>query len=220
MRPAPASVAAVAGLFALLAPTSATGRGDVVTLGRNGAWEAYAARSSANEPMCGMSVRGADGRSLHIKWFHGRPGFVVHAFGAGWRIPEGTRLRVRKSIDGGEPWIVREALGHRDMVQWLVRGDELRPFLARFRQGLRMTVSFPDGDETPWVASLVGSSVTSDLFLRCVGVVLDAQGGGTQPHGRSAAGAPSGVGTQPFGGGSAPLREPTAPLPVGPSTRL
>ncbi|MFL1463138.1 hypothetical protein ACI6QG_13095 [Roseococcus sp. DSY-14] len=192
----------LAGVLAAAAPALA----QTSRLGGAGAWEAYGGRSQDGTRLCGMTVSNANrSRSLHFKWYMGTPGFVVQAFGQGWRIPPGTTLRVTLAVDGNPPWTTQGATGNGTMVQWRVQGDAFRPFTNQFRAGSRMTVAFPDGSETPWSVSLAGSSATLDLFTRCV----LAQTDGAAP---AKPGAPA---PRPPGAAQPHQRGPEAPLPGG-----
>ena len=87
------------------------------------------------------------------------------------------------------------------MVQWRVRMDLFDEFSNLFRAGIRLRVSFPEGSEEPWVASLQGSPAAYTNFARCIVVVSGngADPGPSQPFGAVPRTAPR-PGSQPYGG--------------------
>jgi hypothetical protein len=174
-------------------------------LGGSGVWSAYGGLTEGGRQVCGMHVFGSEQRDLHIKWFSGNNHLTIQAFKPSWNIPQGTRMPLVIGIDGRVGWNVPEAFGVGALVEWIVSRQTFDEFVAAFRLGNTLTVSFPGGSEPPWVASLRGSLATFELFAACI---LSAGGFSTQPHARSGPrrDAPAGVG---------PPKDPPASQPFG-----
>ena len=189
------------------------------TLATAGAWRTYGGTSNNGTPVCGMSTQDRDsGRELHVKFFRGSQYLAVQMFKASWRIPNSARMQVVIQIDatprmqaGAVP--VQEANGRG--LQWNIGQATLRDFLVRFREGSRMTVSFPSGSEPSWVTYLSGTAEVLRAFSDCVrraGGDTGAEGGPTQPFGGDP---PRPEPTQPFGTAPQPAPQPVPTQPFG-----
>jgi hypothetical protein len=87
----------------------------------------------------------------------------------------------------------------------------IRTFDAQFRGASSMTVTFPSGNEHPWLISLAGSTAASNAMGRCVTDLTQRAATTQQPA--APATADQGA-TQPFGSSPAPG---AAPAPAAPA---
>lgn len=162
---------------------AASAQAQSTSLGRYGVWSVYSLVTSAGRNVCGMTTRGTEGRSLHVQHVRGSNFILFQAFKSSWTIPRGTRMRVGMRVDGGNGWIAPQASGARRSVRWTMRAG-FRRFEAEFRRGSRLTVTFPQGSESPWTVSLNGSSQAMSRMVTCM---RHSGGEPTQPFGRTPA---------------------------------
>ncbi len=186
-------------LLAVCALAAAHGqaRSDTTDLAKIGAWTVYAGTSTSDTPLCGIAVNNADySQSFHIKHFKGNPHFTVQVFKKSWDIPEGSRVNVAFRIDSNTSWTAK-AFGERTKLEWTIGLKSLDDFITEFRLGANMRISFPDGTETDWVASLTG---------RCIRTLTLPSAAG-QPYRPDQSDSPTAP-SQPF-----QPRQPAAPPP-------
>jgi hypothetical protein len=200
---------------AMLAATavSAPARAAVTVYYHVGAWDAFDGPGDDGRPVCGIGTRNpADGRTFSLRFSVGGDDTVTFiASKTGWQIPDGTAMPVVMQIGLQRPWNV-QARGNADRVQWALDRDAIQEFDAQFRRAGSMTVTFPSGNEPPWVLSLSGSTAVSNAMGRCITDLArrTAVPGGTAP---AAAQGP----TQPFAPGSTPSdNNAPANAPPGP----
>jgi hypothetical protein len=109
------------------------------------------------------------------------------------------------------PWS-EQAVGSGQHVQWTLDRADAQTFDGQFRSASSMTVTFPAGNEKPWIISLSGSTAVSNAMGRCVTDLTQRANAAQQ----SAAPAPATppAATQPF---SASAAAPGNPAPVQPA---
>lgn len=179
-------------------------------IGTYGAWTVYGGKSNQGNAMCGSAVYNNDrSRSFHIKHFITEKVITVHVFKNTWKIPEETPISVTIKIDDRSPWLAR-AHGYGNRIEWTIGSNSVKLFLTEFMEGLQMRLSFPDGNEADWTASLTGSTAALSVFLRCV-ETISAPSQNTQPFSRPE--------TQPFGTPTQPHNPPANPSQNTPRTR-
>ena len=179
----------------------------IVQLGNFGFWRVYGGKANEGTPVCGTSVYNNErSRSFHIKHFKGDDYLVVHVFKDTWKIPKGTEIKVSLYIDNLDGWIAT-GTGHGNMVEWPIRLGNMQKFLNEFSYGMRMRVSFPDGDENDWNVSLTGSQAAMASFSQCMSQLTLGKSD-SQPFG--------GRGSQPFRAPSQPHAPTPAPTPLAP----
>ena len=173
-----------------------------------GAWDAFDGQGDNGQPLCGIGTRNpADGRTFSLRFTIGGDDVAFIAAKPGWTIPDGTALTVVVQVGLSQPF-TGQAVGKGDQVQWTVDRNAAQAFDAEFRRAGSMTVTFPSGDEPPWVISLSGSTAASKAMGRCV-TDLTQRAAAAQPATTSAAPA-AGSATQPFGAGAAAPANPAA----------
>jgi hypothetical protein len=114
-------------------------------------------------------------------------------------------------MDDNSPWSGR-ATGIADHVEFTVPYASLDTFAREFRYSSAMIISFPDGNENPWNASLVGTNFMVDRFVDCMRTIR-GEDAPSQPY--SATPPPPTQPTQPFGGSPQPQQAPAAPPMFG-----
>jgi hypothetical protein len=197
MRSSCVLVAAVV-LGPALARTPA--RAQTTTLHASGAWETYLARTESGQPMCAITTRYRDGRSIYLKWFANDTHLTVQVFRAGWSIPPGATARLILRFDRGTPWSVQTASlrTRAAMVEFTINPDAVRAFTRDFTVSRSMVLEFASGSEAPWLVDLTGNSPALDKLVQCIETVA-GPGNPRQPyaylHGIAP---PESATTQPF----------------------
>lgn len=183
---------------------------DVRVYYRAGGWGTFDGKSDNGQPLCGIGSRNpVDGRTFSLRYEIGSNEVTFTASKPNWNIPDGTQLPVVIQIGLERPWS-EQASGRGQRVVWTIDRESARIFDAQFRRSASMSVTFPSGNEQPWIISLAGSTAVSNAMRRCVtDLTRRAVGQQTAPPAR-----PAQEPTQPFG---AP---PSAPSPqsVQPAT--
>ena len=182
----------------------APGLADPTIYYRAGNWHAFTDKDAQGNSVCGIGTQNqGDGRALTLTYRIGGTDLMLEAAKPGWSIPDGTALNVGMQIDSNPSWTTG-AVGHGTTVEWIIGAASITGFDAQFRAGSTMMVSFPSGNEAPWVLSLTGSSAASATLWRCVQDLT-----GRARLSNSAPGAPAL--TQPFG------QAPTQPFTQTPT---
>jgi hypothetical protein len=171
-----------------------------------GAWDAFDGPGDNGQPVCGVGSRNsADGHTFSLRFQIGGDDLTFIAAKPGWSIPDGMQIPVVMQIGLDQPWSA-QAVGKGDHVQWVLDREGAQFFDSQFRRAASMTVTFPSGNEPPWVISLAGSTAVSNAMGRCVGD-LTQRAAAAQPAAQSP---PTQQGaTQPFG--TAPTTEDNPP---------
>ncbi len=193
--------AGLAGLIlgAMAAPAGA----DMTVYYHVGSWDAFSGPDSDGKLVCGVgSTNPGDNRSFSLRYTIGGDSVLFEAKKPTWSIPSGTELPVVVQIGLGAPWNFR-GVGDGKLVEWSVDRASMQTFDAQFRLANSMTVSFPSGNEPPWVVGLSGSTAISNAFGRCVTVLTQrtaAQTGGTstQPYAQTPSQPATQEPTQPY----------------------
>jgi hypothetical protein len=193
-------------------------RADVNVYYHVGVWDAFDGQGDNGQPLCGIGSRNAsDGRAFSLRFTIGGDAVTFTATKPGWQIPDNTTIAVVVQIGLQQPW-TEQAVGSGNRVQWTLDRADVQTFDAQFRRATSMTVTFPSGNEPPWVISLAGSTAASNAMGRCV----------TDLARRAAAAAPAAApapanqtATQPFAAapaapGNAPQGNPTPAAPANP----
>ena len=160
-----------------------------------GSWTAFDGKTNENKiPLCGMYVSGPNS-SLMVKWFKGSDHLTIHAFGKGWKIPDGTELNMSFSFDGDDPY-TGVARGKHDFVEAFIGEPKVMDnFMREFRSAGSMRVEFPDGNVNPWQINMDGSRAVADIFTGCMNKLAGRSSPSTpQPFGKKQEPA-----AQPFG---------------------
>ena len=184
---------------------------DTQTLFQSGPWILYGGTSNSGHALCGMRVSDSAGnRTVHIKYFAGDDHLTIQMFKSTWHVPNGMRLAVTMQMGRNPVWSAR-AYGEADHIEFTIPYSGLDSFAREFRFSEAMRITFPEGNEAPWITSLAGTNAILDQFIGCMRAIRNAHPGGpSQPYSR----APS----QPFGGEPAqPGPTPPGPSQPGPS---
>lgn len=190
--------------FALLAGVA---HADMHATGQFGSWSTLAGTNAGNIPMCTLEQNWRNA-SIMFKAEMGSAGLAIHIFKSGWQIPQGQTVAVDLQVDsapvlnlvGNGIAIPATGIGGLEIelpfnTPSPISGKtELVDLFQLLEHGVSLHLSFPNGNEPPWAASLRGASAASAAFARCL-QVLDRP---TQPFNgtpRQPATAPA---TQPF----------------------
>src|ERR1700722_19783993 len=119
-----------------------------------GSWHAFTDKDSQGSTICGIgSTNPADGRTLSMTYTIGGSDLTIRADKPSWSIPSGTSVDASTQIDQNTPWTA-QADGNGSGVEWTIGAASIRDFDTQFRNGGRLTVSFPSGNEPPWTLAL------------------------------------------------------------------
>jgi hypothetical protein len=208
----PGSVRGVGLLALAMAAMSAPAGAAIVPYYRAGTWTNFGGRDVNGRLICGMQTGNpVDGREFDIKAVIGTPGLTFTASRPTWHIPPNTPIPVVMTMGGPVPWTV-QGTGSGHEVTWSLSPGDTEAFEDEFRSGNSLTVSFPSGNEPPWVMSLLGSNDAGGTFLRCVNDYSGRLGQMPQP----VPGTPPALSTQPFGAGAQPFAPPVSATPLPP----
>jgi hypothetical protein len=166
---------------ALAGPANA----EVSDTGVFGYWTTFAGVATDGKPVCGMSTdwsvggRGPTTGSFVIKYF-GRPGLVVHIGRDGWQVRYGQPVPVQIQIDQAPAMKIVAYGADKDqgvLLEFVIKETDIwavtgKPAIGEFlnllSSGRQITVSFPDGNEAPWVGQLAGATAALHSFDACV----------------------------------------------------
>ncbi len=187
--------------------SSAEGSAQIILLGRYGGWEAFGGKADGGGDVCGASSEGSEGRSFNVKWYAGTRYLAIQIFKAGWQIPTGTPVDVILQFDTAAPWSAKALpFNGGKALQLEVRLAQVDTFINEIRYAVRMTVTFPDGSEAPWIGSMVGSDLAMQAMVGCIRTVSGSGAPQTQPFAQPQP-------TQPFGAAPEPARPPVQSVP-------
>jgi hypothetical protein len=189
-------------LGALAAPAVA----DMSVYYRAGGWDAFSGPGDNGQPVCGVgNTNPIDNRVFSMRFQIGGETVAFQARKPNWTIPNGTQIPVVMQVGLETPWSLQGS-GNGQMVEWILDRAAMQAFDAQFRRANSMTLTFPTGNEPPWIIGLSGSTAISNAFGRCVTDMTQrnaAQPQATMPP-------PNQGPTQPFGEPS-PQTAPTSP---------
>jgi hypothetical protein len=202
-----------------IALTPAAALAQMQTYYHAGTWDAFSGRSDKGDAVCGVgSTIPSDGRRLSIRFGIGGTQTDFSASKPEWSIPPNTPVIVVVQLGLSMPWTMH-ATGHDHNIDWTLDPNSFQTFDAQFRSAPSMTLTFPNGNEAPWLLSLTGSTIVSDTFGRCVrDLTQQVQAAGAQgkaPLAPSAAPAPQ-ASTQPFSPPAPASPESSSPSPSSP----
>jgi hypothetical protein len=153
---------------ALLQGLTSSAGADMVVYYHAGGWDAFSGPADNGKPVCGIgSTNPADNRSFSLRIQIGDENVTFQARKPTWRVPAGTPLPVVVQIGLNAPFSMMGA-GNGQLVEWSVDARAMQIFDAQFRAAGSMTVTFPLGDEPPWIVALNGSTAISNAFGRCI----------------------------------------------------
>ena len=185
-----------------------------------GNWDVFSGTGTDGRQLCGIGhTNSTDGRAFSLRYIRGTEGITFVADKPTWHIPDGTKVAVVMQIGLNPPW-TEQGVGHGQRMEWTMDPASVQAFDTQFRRAESMTVTFPSGNEPPWVISLNGSMAASNSMGRCVTAMMQtatpasasppAAQGPTQPFATSPA---TPAATQP----AAPAQPaPTQPTPTQP----
>jgi hypothetical protein len=156
----------LAALAIALTPVAAVAQ--MQTYYHAGAWDAFSGRGDTGGAVCGIgSTNPTDNRRLSVRFDIGGTDIAFSASKPDWSIPPSTHITVVMQIGLSTPWTM-QATGHDHSIDWALDQGAIQTFDRQFRGAPSMTLTFPDGNEPPWMLSLAGSAAISDTLGRCV----------------------------------------------------
>ncbi|MBV9782563.1 MAG: hypothetical protein JO264_01960 [Acidisphaera sp.] len=188
---------------------------EVKDLMHSGLWDAFGGVAEDGHQVCGMSSSGENGTWFGVKWFSGNDHLTVQATKTTWSIPSRTNIRVVLQFDRALPWtatasgfVNRTGLSG---IEFTIPAAGLDTFLNELRYSLRMTLSFPDGTELPWLYDMDGTNEAVVTMANCIKYIAGSSASApTQPYGNTQ---PYSISpTQPFLRGQPPVAPPPMSL--------
>jgi hypothetical protein len=159
-------LARLTALAIALSPAAALAQ--VQTYYHAGAWDAFSGRNASGGALCGVgSTNPSTNARLSIRFDIGGTDTVLSAGKPEWSVPPETHVTVVMQIGLNMPWTL-QATGQDHNIDWYLDPAAMQAFDRQFRSAASMTLTFPDGNEPPWIVPLAGSSAISDTFGRCV----------------------------------------------------
>lgn len=205
------SLAAPAGALACcLALAVAPAHAEMTRTFSSGQWSAFSGTMADNHPVCAMSTTGAEGRRIAIQQNAGETGLHMLLDKATWNIPEGTAIDVAVQIDRNATMGLH-GTGKGNEVNIDLPFEQAVPLMRELRQGTRIRLFFPGGNEPMWTGGLSGTAAVMNAFNDCRAGLVAAHATPTQPYATAPA-AP----TQPYAP-SAPAAPANPPAPGAPA---
>ncbi|HVC61466.1 MAG TPA: hypothetical protein VND19_14030 [Acetobacteraceae bacterium] len=179
-----------------------------------GGWDAFDGQGANGQPLCGVGSRNpADGRAFSLRFQIGGDEVTFIASKPSWNIPDGAQIPVVVQVGLQRPWS-EQAVGSGERVQWTLDRADIQTFDGQFRRAASMTVTFPSGNEKPWIIALDGSTAVSNAMGRCV-TDLTQRAAAARPSAAPAAAEQNT--TQPFDAGPATPGNPAPAQPAAPA---
>ena len=161
----------VAAALAFVAASAALAETKIIAT--SGDWNAFGGTTNQKPPVgvCGVS-RETDTQYFGLKLFAGEDTFTIQMGTRRWAaIAEKQRIEVTMRIDSQPLWratgtTFRFADG--DMgIEYDIKKEEVGKFMAEFRGGTRIHITFANPGMPPWDLSLTGTAALSDAFMGC-----------------------------------------------------
>jgi len=168
-------------------PQPAKRNGTRVELKKSGAWTVFSDIVAKN----GVKVIGMytlnTGSGFYIKYYEDDSSrLYVQLFKNGWQFPtDGVDVPLNIKFDNGEayPATARARMENSTAVveTWLAP-NLVGKFMDELMHADKMTVTFEQGDEKPWVAEMQGSRETGTMFMEAVKTLCPTCVKATQPY--------------------------------------
>lgn len=185
---------------------------ETVITSRSGAWSAFEGASDDGHRVCGVVTSGRH-MEIGLKHFEGTDALTVHITKRGWTIPLGMPIGMILRFSGETPWVIR-GRGHRNLIEFSLRGEAVGVFIREFRSSSRGFIRFVDGNEGDWAINLTGSLAATNAMAECMGRISERGRGTSQPYGQERA--PRSQPPSPSG----PPEDRRGPAPVEPGQRV
>jgi hypothetical protein len=158
-----------------------------VELKRSGAWTAFSDITTKGSKVVGIYA--ANSRStFYVKYFSNDDRLYVQLFKDGWQFPSGgVDVPFSIQFDDDGPEYPAEGRARMDgsfaIVEARINDPDLAGrFMADLMHADKMTVTFAQGNEKPWVAEMQGSRETGTAFLDAVKALCPGCTKSTQPY--------------------------------------
>ena len=163
-----------------------------VVLKRSDAWTAYTDVTKKGSKIVGMYT--ANARSaFYVKYFSNDNRLYIQLFKDGWQFPsDGVDVPFSIKFDNGPAYPATgrarmDNSGRSNQLSALVEAaiddpDLAGKFVADLMGADKMTVTFEQGDEKPWVAEMKGSREAGTAFMEAVKTLCPECGKTTQPY--------------------------------------
>jgi hypothetical protein len=181
--------------LAVLTGVAVTAHADVHGTGGSGYWEEMQGTNSVGSWTCGVSTQSPTSIFM-LKMQSDADGHMHFDMGKqGWDIPIGQSITVVFQIDSAPSFTLR-AIGDRtangySLIEVPIAGTDPSPIsgnklyvdvLNLMRNGTRLRVSFPNGDEPDWTLWLNGFSGAMARMDTCISRYFPRSTAPTQPY--------------------------------------
>lgn len=173
------------------APPPVRRNGDTVYLKRSGAWTTYTGTTTEGNKVLGMYTLGSQGKAFYVKYF-GDNQLVVQIFKDGWQFPSNNvDVPFTITFDNGKSYPAN-GLARMDadkskrpvaVVEATIDDPELAgEFMAELMKADKMSITFKQGNEQPWMVDMTGTRETGTAFTEAMKELCsDCGGKPTQP---------------------------------------
>jgi hypothetical protein len=174
--------------------TTAKPNTTLVTIKKSGVWTTYSDVTKNGETVIGMYTTGPKS-AFYVKYFVGENRLYVQMFKDDWKFPQkGVDVPFQITFDNSEPYSAngraRMDSGKAGQLFALVEASIDDPtlagnFMGDLMKADKMTVTFKQGDEQPWIADMTGSRETGTAFTDAIKALCNAVnncGKPTQPY--------------------------------------
>jgi hypothetical protein len=159
---------------------------NTVEIKRSGAWTTFSDVTKKGSKVVGMYTSNARS-AFYVKYFSDDNRLFVQLFKEGWQFPnDGVDVPFSIKFDDG-PTYPADGRARMDQSFALVEVSISDPdlagrFMADLMRANKMTVTFEQGDEKPWVADMTGTRETGTAFMDAVKALCPNCTKTTQPY--------------------------------------
>ena len=156
------------GLFLLAVAFPISGRAEVTPVASSGDWTTFSDKGTT-AGVCGVQAN-VNGGKFTLWGTTDRQGVLrLSLFKPTWSISD-ISVPVVLSFSGGAT-IKLNGAAKDTTIRFDIPGDSVKPLLHYFTAQDQMTVTFPDGRDSPWVLNLKGTTPTVLAIAQCIDAV-------------------------------------------------
>ncbi|MFT0517704.1 hypothetical protein [Pseudomonas faucium] len=133
-------------------------------------WSALTTRTPKGTPLCALTATPASGltmKNVVVKKFGGSEHLNLTMYKDSWRIPQGTSVITTIDFSDGQP-LTLESYGDGKIVDAALPKEVTATFLSMMSRAKVLRISFPNGKEPAWSASLVPGRSEMKAFVECM----------------------------------------------------
>lgn len=162
-----------------------TKRGSLVELKKSSTWTAYSDVTKTGVKIVGMYTVGTNS-GFYVKYYGDSDKLWVQLYKNGWKFPEGgvdAPLTIKFDDGSSYPATARGWMGDAAVVETFISDPNLAAhFMDELMHADKMTVTFEQGNEKPWVIDMQGTREVGTAFLEAAKELCPSCMKTTQPY--------------------------------------